>query len=594
MSKRKTIWKALILSIKIQGISILIISLLGFVTAFLPVFAAQKLRDLTDSLQAVSGTGGSAGPSITIFSSMVILYIAQIIISTVQNYTNELGIIKIRKYINETILRHKCEARYKYIDNYDDFHKRLTFMNEYAGQQIATCINSIIMVLQLILAFVVAALALWKINPYIVLILFITSIPAALLSYFQQDETFRGRTKWIEEGALAVHYYNMIGAAGYSYDGLQEIRHFGLFDYLKARWRTIADEYLSKKNKIMAKHIKYNTAADFLRSAVYLGILVITAWSIYENPTIGLGTFTLVFTLSGQLQNTTGNCLVSIMLLAQNIPYMKEFFYFDTIEREPKSNQTDYNTKGSIEFQNVTFAYPNSDREVLNNVSVRIMEGEKVAVVGENGSGKSTFINLLCGMYDPKEGKISIGGEDIKSNLAATRHAISVVFQDFAHYETSLRENITVSDKSRTATDEEIMELLRKINVDDVVTEQKHGLDELVGTFSEKANNLSGGQWQKISIARAVYRNKAKIMILDEPTAALDPVAETQLYTNFASLTQDKTTILISHRLGIASIVDRILVFKDGQIVEDGSHKKLMEKNGHYAQMYRAQAQWYV
>lgn len=138
------------------------------------------------------------------------------------------------------------------------------------------------------------------------------------------------------------------------------------------------------------------------------------------------------------------------------------------------------------------------------------------------------------------------------------------------------------------------MELLRKIKVDDIVNEQKNGLDELVGSFSEKANNLSGGQWQKISIARAAYRNKARIMILDEPTAALDPMAEAQLYRSFASLTEGKTTILISHRLGIASIVDRILVFADGRIVEDGSHKELMRKNGYYARMYNAQAQWYT
>jgi ABC-type multidrug transport system fused ATPase/permease subunit len=197
-------------------------------------------------------------------------------------------------------------------------------------------------------------------------------------------------------------------------------------------------------------------------------------------------------------------------------------------------------------------------------------------------------------MFDPKAGCVSIGGLDVSRDPAGARNFFSVVFQDFAHYEASLRENITISDKKRKATDEEIMRLLKNINVNDVVEEQPHGLDELVGSFSDKANNLSGGQWQKISIARAAYRKDAKIMILDEPTSALDPIAEAQLYRNFASLTGDKTTILISHRLGITAIVDRILVFKDGRIIEDGSHKQLMEKNGHYAEMYKAQAQWYA
>jgi ABC-type multidrug transport system fused ATPase/permease subunit len=242
----------------------------------------------------------------------------------------------------------------------------------------------------------------------------------------------------------------------------------------------------------------------------------------------------------------------------------------------------------------VSFSYPNADVDVLKDITVHIKNGERIAVVGENGSGKSTFISLLCGMFDPNLGRISIDGTNLAENPALAREAVSVVFQDFAHYEATLRENITISDKHCNASDDEIMELLHKINVDDVVAEQPNGLDELVGSFSEKANNLSGGQWQKISIARAAYRQDAKIMILDEPTSALDPVAEAQLYRNFADLTGDKTTILISHRLGITSVVDRILVFKDGRIIEDGSHKQLMAKNGHYAEMYRAQAQWYV
>ncbi len=263
------------------------------------------------------------------------------------------------------------------------------------------------------------------------------------------------------------------------------------------------------------------------------------------------------------------------------------------MERERRGGDGPAAGSGDIAFDHVDFAYPNTETDVLHDITVRILGGEKIAVVGENGSGKSTFISLLCGMFDPGAGKITVGGIDAAQDPAAARAAVSVVFQDFAHYEATLRENITVSDKRRNAADGEIMELLRKINVSDVVEAQPNGLDEMVGSFSDRANNLSGGQWQKISIARAAYRQDAKIMILDEPTSALDPVAEAQLYRNFASLTGDKTTILISHRLGITALVDRILVFRDGRIVEDGSHKELMAKNGHYAQMYLAQAQWY-
>jgi len=575
---------------QIRGPFSIFISLLGFPAALLPVIIANRLRLLTDELQILMVGNGAVNVAITIFGGLVGLYVAQVIITSLQVYMSGgygADEIKAMRYIHHTILKHKCNVSYKYIENYDDFQKRIAFANDYAGRIMARSIASILTLLQLLVAFIAASIALWDVSPLIVAVLYITSFPAAILAYLQQDETFRGRAKWNDEGRLAFHYYHIVAPTS-QFDGLQEVRHFALFDYLRARWRAMADEYLSIKNQVTAKHVKYNIIADFFSSSVYLGILLLAAWQIYQNPVVGLGAFTLVFVLSGQLQTVAGKLLVGVAVLAQSIPYMQEFFYLETLERENTDNNTAV-TSGGIFFKNVAFAYPNTDTNVLKDISVSIKNGEKIAIVGENGSGKSTFISLLCGMFEPKGGEIKIGG----TTPIAARSAVSVVFQDFAHYEATLRENITVSDTSRSATDAEIMELLRKINVSDVVEEQPNGLDELVGSFSENANNLSGGQWQKISLARAAYRQNAKVMILDEPTSALDPLAEAELYRNFANLTGDKTTILISHRLGITAVVDRILVFKDGQIVEDGSHKDLMTQNGHYAEMYRAQAKWY-
>jgi len=539
------------------------------------------------------GTKGSIAPALSIFAFIVVLFVAQEVFNWIKGYYNSLDGMNIQKYIKRSILKHKCEVRYKYIENYDDFQKKIAFAGQHAGSKMASSIANLISLLQILVTFISVIIVLWDINALIVILIIITSIPAAIFAYMQQDDNFRNRTRLIEEGSLAIHIFYTTSGGDYRFNCMQEIRHFGLFDYMKVRWRTIADEYIGKQNNILRKHIKYNTAADFLRSAVYIGILLLAAWEIYQNPAIGLGVFTLVFALTGQLQSIASEFFVGTMVLAQNISYMQEFFYLDTLEREKTSIQNDSLKTGEIVFDNVSFSYPNTEVEVLKNIDVNIKNGEKIAIVGENGSGKSTFISLLCGMYEPKEGHINIGGLPLSENPTAVRNAISVVFQDFARYETSLRENITVSDRQRNLSNDEIMDLLKNINVSDIINEQPNGLDELVGSFSEKANNLSGGQWQKISIARAAYRQDAKITILDEPTSALDPVAEAQLYRNFAVLTGDKTTILVSHRLGITAIVDRILVFKDGRIIEDGSHKQLMAQNGYYAEMYRAQAQWY-
>ncbi|MCL2199814.1 MAG: ABC transporter ATP-binding protein/permease [Defluviitaleaceae bacterium] len=584
MDKLKILLKALVVSVKIKGAFSIFISLLGFPAALLPIWLAMWLRDLTDELQFLVGLGGEgdASAALTIFGGIVGLYVAQMLITAISQYVAKVDEEKTRTYIRRTILRHKCEVRYKYIENFDDFQKRISFAEEYAGNTMAASMGRLISISQLFVTFVAASVALWEISWIIVVVLYATSLPAAILSYLQQDETFRQRSKWMEESRLAILYYNLLAGGTWMFTAIQEIRHGGLFDYLKARWRAIVDEYLSKKNKLMRKHVTYNTAADFLRSVVYIGILMITAWQIYQNPAIGLGAFALVYALSGQLQTVTANTFVGVMVLAQDIPYMKEFFYLEELEREP-SNDVKEIPSGEIALDGVDFSYPDSEEFALKDISLKIKDGEKIAIVGENGSGKSTLISLLCGMHEPKRGKIKI-----------TRSAVSVVFQDFAQYEATIRENITVSDKARKATDEEIMEMLEKINVSDVVDLRPNGLNEEVGAFSDKANNLSGGQWQKISLARAAYKKDAKIMILDEPTSALDPIAEAQLYKNFAELTHDKTTILISHRLGITAVVDRILVLKKGRLIEDGTHHELMEKNGHYAEMYNAQAQWYM
>ncbi|MCL1863566.1 MAG: ABC transporter ATP-binding protein/permease [Defluviitaleaceae bacterium] len=587
MSKLKILAKALVVSIKIKGAFSIFISLLGFPAALLPVLLAMRLRDLTDELQFLAGFVGEGGEgnaaaAFAVFGGIVGLYVAQMLITAISKYVSKIDEEKTRTYIRRTILRHKCEVRYKYIENFDDFQKRISFAEEYAGNTMAESMGRVVSISQLMVTFVAASIALWEISWVIVVVLYVTSLPAAILSYLQQDETFRVRSKWMEESRLAILYYNLLAGGTWMFTAIQEIRHGGLFDYLKARWRAIVDEYLSKKNKLMKKHVAYNTSADFLRSVVYIGILMITAWQIYQNPVIGLGAFTLVYALSGQLQTVTANTFVGVMVLAQDIPYMKEFFYLEELEREPSINAEEL-PSGEITLEGVDFSYPDSEDFALKDITIQIKDGEKIAIVGENGSGKSTLISLLCGMHEPKRGKIKI-----------TRSAVSVVFQDFAQYEATLRENITVSDKTRKATDAEIMKMLEKINVNDVVNLSQNGLDEEVGAFSNSANNLSGGQWQKISLARAAYKKDAKIMILDEPTSALDPIAEAQLYKNFADLTHDKTTILISHRLGITAVVDRILVLKKGQLIEDGTHHELMTKNGHYAEMYNAQAQWYA
>ena len=586
----KIVGKALNISIKTKSKLSIAVSIFGFVMAFFPVIISSTLRKFTDEIQMMSTSKGkSISLALTIFILLAVLYIIQTTFNSLQSYTLENDSVRTKKYISETVLRCTCDVKYKYIDNYDDFKEKITFADSEAGYKVAYSMQKIIILFQNFITFISIFYALMRVNTWIVMILLVTCIPSIILSYKQSDDTYRHNAKHMKEGNLVLHYFFVCSQEAC----MAEIRHLGIFKYLKHRWREISDTYIEKKNAMTKKHVLYNCISDFLRNIVYIGVLLIVAYKIYLKPSIGLGTFMLVFTLSGQLQDVTSGLFTGIAQFASDVHYMKDFFILQKFELEKIENAAVPVDEGTIQFENVNFTYPNSTNKVLKNINVKIRSGEKIAIVGENGSGKSTFVSLICGMYEPDSGEVKVNDIMVKDNLTAVRRSISAVFQDFGQYEATVRENITISDRKRNLSDYDLLELTKKTNTFEVVNSEPGMLDEEIGLFSKSGNNLSGGQWQKIAITRAAYRNKAKIMILDEPTSALDPIAEAQLYSDFTSLTEDKTTILISHRLGITSVVDRILVFKDGEIIEDGSHEELIKNNGYYSKMYNAQAKWY-
>lgn len=607
--KKKIVWRAMCLGMKIKGPFSLVIGILGVPAAFLPLLLSKQLQKLTDDLMALTA-GQHVFPTKAMTDLLWLggIFLLQLLMGFLLNYVEINDRYRTLIHVKEQVLRQVCNVHYSYLENRDDFHKRIEFADSQASDEMAKSIQGMFAALYQLVIFFSAGAALWTVHPMLVLILVVTSVPAVVLSYLQSDETFRFRTKWMEEGALAIHLFHLCASSDH---GIQEVRHYELGDYLKARWRATADSYIQKKNKLVSKHLRYNLLADFLRSSVYLVILLVTARAIYRDPALGLGVFTLVYTLSNRMQQATGNIFTSIMQFSASLSYMNEFFSLEELERDEKAAETEIRpdtrqkrhqedaqadsivNSYDIAFDHVSFTYPGTDREVLHDISLSIRAGEKIAIVGDNGSGKSTFISLLTGMLAPDRGEVRIGGLNMEEHKSLLRQNLSVVFQDFAHYEASLRENITVSDASRRLSDSEILDMARQIHVEDVLLEQPEGLDGMLGHFSQKGNDLSGGQWQKIALLRAVYRNRANILILDEPTAALDPKAETQLYRDFSRITGDKTTLLISHRLGITSLVDRILVFRDGRIIEDGTHQELMAKKGHYHSLYQAQAKWY-
>ena len=248
-----------------------------------------------------------------------------------------------------------------------------------------------------------------------------------------------------------------------------------------------------------------------------------------------------------------------------------------------------------IEFCDVSFHYPNSGQNVLEHCSFKLRWDECVGLVGLNGSGKSTLVKLLCRFYDPTEGKILLDGVDYREyDIHALRALFGVLFQDYVKYSLSLRENVALADVTRMKDDASIINACRKSRASEFIESWEKGLEEnMTRRFDPEGRELSGGQWQRISLARAFFKD-APIVLLDEPSAALDPVAENTIFQDFYRLSKNKSSVLISHRLSNIVLADRILVLEDGHIIEQGSHEELMKRNGRYARLFSLQAQKYL
>ena len=376
----------------------------------------------------------------------------------------------------------------------------------------------------------------------------------------------------------------------------KDVRINGADSWLKSKYEKESEEYIRDHRAQQRKLLGINTLSDIIgliQTVVmygYCGYLAISGGITVGSFTVFLGALTA---FTGTF-NEFVKRFPALGLLSKYIDDYREFLR--CAEHEGKELETSdisaLPEHCDIEFVNVSFKYPDTDRYVLKNINIKIKAGERLSIVGYNGAGKSTFIKLLCRFYKPTEGKILLGGVDISTYpLPEYRRRLAVVFQDYQLFYMSVRYNIVLNL-------EEDPERVRKALAESGILEKIEGLENGIDTSYGRilyyhSRDFSGGETQKIACARAYYRD-SPIVILDEPTSALDPVAETQLYGRFNEIIGDKTAVYISHRLASVKFCDSIAVFADGELVERGTHAELLKKNGIYADMFTKQAHYYI
>ena len=359
-------------------------------------------------------------------------------------------------------------------------------------------------------------------------------------------------------------------------------------------WYSNFEEIRKTELKMNIKWLIRNRLLELISFLIFFGIIGILLYStLKEIITIGL--FIALINATYGLIGIIGNSLNSLIeKFTMSLEYMNEFIYFYNLEEINTNEKLNPNiTFNTLEFRNVTFSYPDNEKIVLDRISFIVKKHQHFALVGVNGSGKTTIVKLLIGLYTEYEGEILINEIDIRKYTLDEKNKIfSVVFQDFAHYFVSIKDNINFGFRMK-ATDEDIHRVLNNVGLKYLIQRTYRGVQTPLGKIKEGGIDLSVGEWQRIAMARSMI-SSAPVVILDEPTAALDPIYESELYKEFKKMNKNKTTISISHRLASTRMADVIIVLKDGHIIEQGSHDELIKHGNLYAEMFNLQKSWYV
>lgn len=376
---------------------------------------------------------------------------------------------------------------------------------------------------------------------------------------------------------------------------MKEIKLYQLASTLLKTWSEYFWKNADEQRKVERRTLKARGTLEGLDGLIIFALSVYVVWVCYVKQML-IGTYVAVAQVLVSTQQQMRSIAYSITQLYEESLFINDYFLFMAIEEEElqeDGEQPEGAVTEGVSVKNLTFSYPTNSKPVLKNISFELKANQTVAIVGENGAGKSTLVNCLIGLHQSYDGDIKYDGMDLKNmNLHHFRSKVAAVFQDYLRFQMSVKDNIGFGDIERMDDLASIETAAALSGASEVVSTLQDEYETLLGPVFEGGTELSVGQWQKLALGRAFFRD-ADIVLLDEPTASMDPMAESALYEHFAALSQDKLVYLVSHRLGSCRIADYILVMKDGELVEQGTHEELLALEGEYSRMYAAQAKWY-
>ncbi len=570
-------------------------------TGVMPVVSSLISKDILNELQNMV-TARALGQILDDFWGsqvmflLIFLFVYQIlnrVVGRLQNSVTRISGELVVRHVKIQIMEKACEIDIAAFDM-PSFYEKLENANREAGNRPIMILTSVFSAVSTVISLISYAIILSGELPIAALCVLAVSIPSAVVSFIYRRKNFHYMRHRSKERRQMTYYSNVL----VNKDMVNEIRIFDLGDTFMEKYKTVFEHYYRGLCKLIIHESIWAVVISILSAVVNCAFYLLIAYRVFMGEYM-IGDYSLYTGALVSIASNVATLITTSTTIYEGTLFIDNLISFMKTKPSIKSSLPTPTPvkRGShtIEFENVSFAYPGTDKLVLRNVNFRIEAGETVVLVGLNGAGKTTLIKLLTRLYDPTDGRILLDGVDLKEYEPKRLYEIfGIIFQNFAKYACTVSENIMFGDVSLPRDDKRIVESAIAADADGFIGELPNGYETALMRYFEKSGiELSGGQWQKLSVARAFYSD-SDILILDEPTASLDAIAEQEIYNQFDELRKDKTTIFVSHRLSSATVADKIIVLEYGEILEEGKHAELMARGGRYHELFTTQAKHYV